>query len=179
MADVTVSQIAAALAAIRSPVAKAGVSDPITDASGRQHAPFDGWTDEGGRVYRGGEYLPDDFSREYRVRMLVSSDAADCFRDAVSDCRDVIGVDFGAEFDGLTYAYITARKAAAEILSRIAPAERELVLASSGLPVGKTWKYSYKRDMAAAVRDNDPTRPLREDFDKQMVGYYRPRIIPE
>lgn len=175
--DVTVSQIAAALGAIRAPIATDSGATPVIDTSGRQHAPHDGWSDECGRVYRGGEYLPEDDSREYRIKMLAAESAADALRDALADHPDVVGVSFGSPFDGLTYAYISARKSAADTLRRLTPPDRVLVAADEGLSIGKTWKYSYARDMAAAVRRNDETRPLREDLDKKIVGYYRPRVI--
>ncbi|WP_146255474.1 hypothetical protein [Azospirillum sp. TSA6c] len=175
--DVTVAQISAALSAIRSVTAAEGSASPIIDCDGRGHAPHDGWIDECGRVYRGGEYIPEDDTREYRTRLLVSADAADALQVALLERNDITAVSCGAPFDGVVYAYVTARKSAADCLRRIAPADRVLVAVSDGLPVGKTWKYSYARDMAAAVRDGDLTRSLREDLDKQMVGFYRPRVV--
>lgn len=81
--DVTVAQIAAALSATRTVVAVDGSAEPIVDKGGRQHAPHDGWTDECGRAYRGGEYLPEDDAREYRVRLLVSVGALEALQDAL------------------------------------------------------------------------------------------------
>lgn len=175
--DVTVAQVAAALGAIRQPSATGIGAAPVLDSSGRQHAPYDGWTDEHGRVYRGGEYLPEEDGSEHRVKLLVDDSAVDALRDAVVALPDVIDVSFGRPFDGLVYAYIAARKSAADRLRGIAPADRVLVAVAEGLPVGKSWKYSYARDMAAAVRDEDETRPLREDLDRKMVGFYRPRVV--
>lgn len=126
--------------------------EPTRGASGRLHAPHDGYEWHDGQRYAAGEFLPDDGGTAsiIETRYLCASDAAA----ALIVALDAIGVSAsaGSEFDGLRYVYI---RSYAHIVRHLPKQDREVVRADAGLRTGKTWRdgrvrYGYHTAEIAA-----------------------------
>lgn len=141
---------------------------PVIGKGGRLHAPHDGyvWNDV---VYAAGEFLADDCAALDTYRILVAIDV----KDAMKSLEDVT-VTFGAEFDGMCYAYINAPKYITSKLPKFF--EKYMVPANCDAPTGKSWKFSYKKYLNSPKEIDVPSNVCLQSLDKEMVAYYRPIV---